>query len=325
MTFRQIQRGRDQWGSIARWTMVWWQISTPLRLNHEPRSTNFNWFGWDGIAMPHSKNEAAKEQQFCLQNQTRVWTIHHSDGQPWLVLHDRSPAAEPTTSLLAALAELSGTWWTRFCGNAASTLIKWSQPLMQMSKKLQLKKEKAEVVKEAASSDSNSLIVVTACTTGSPTLTWQKKSHQKREEMRYSPCWNQRHLVSATVWQLKKSPKLKGSSLQLIKQLETASLFRCKNWSLNQSQPVIRQTEELIQTTDGKADVFTAENAAGSKALAKKNWAWWSLLQTLDEWGFQMLLHSTLVVVSDRPCLLYRTSLVRLKINYCSVLVLIMY
>ena len=29
----------------------------------------------DGIAMPHSKNEAVKELQSCLQNQTRVWTM----------------------------------------------------------------------------------------------------------------------------------------------------------------------------------------------------------------------------------------------------------
>ena len=27
----------------------------------------------DGIAMPHSKNEAVKKQRSCLQNQTRVW------------------------------------------------------------------------------------------------------------------------------------------------------------------------------------------------------------------------------------------------------------
>lgn len=31
----------------------------------------------EGIAMPHSKNEAVKRQQSCLQNQTRVWTMHH--------------------------------------------------------------------------------------------------------------------------------------------------------------------------------------------------------------------------------------------------------
>ena len=74
------------------------------------------------------------------------------------------------------------------------------------------------------------------------------------------------------------------------------------------SKPVaagIRQTEELIQTIlDGKADVFHAENAAQASTSQEKIELRWSLLQTLDEWGFSNASIRYRWWYLDRPCLL---------------------
>ncbi len=272
----------------------------------------------------YSKNEAVKRSNSLLQNQTRVWTMHHLMANQQTCSSWSQPKGSQRHSHLAALSLLNclSTWWNQVLHNHKPvTLIKWSGLWCQMSKKLQLKKRKRSV-KEAASSDKPLIVAVTACTTGIAHTYMAEASFNVRGKQW---CYvrvetTTAHLVSATVWQLKKSPKLKVI-IAADKAVETASFLDGQKLI---PKPVagIRQTEELDPKPSWMAKQMssTRENAAEAKRQPRKL-SLRSLLRTLDEWGFKCF--RPLSVVSWLPLPSWLTQFWKLlKIN-CLVLVLI--
>ena len=230
----------------------------------------------DGIAMPHSKNEAVKEATVLFAKSNKSVDYASLDGQPTDLFFMIAAPEGANDTHLAALAELS------------KYLMKpgFADKLRQASTSDQViaafdaeereaaaeEAKKAEAVKEAASSDKPLIVAVTACTTGiAHTYMAEEALIKKGEEMGVT-VRVETNGASGVGNRLtaEEIAKAEGVIIAADKAVETARF----NGKKLISKPVaagIRQTEELIQTIlDGKADVFHAENAAEASASQEK-------------------------------------------------------
>ena len=230
----------------------------------------------DGIAMPHSKNEAVKEATVLFAKSNKGVDYASLDGQPTDLFFMIAAPEGANDTHLAALAELS------------KYLMKpgFAEKLRQASTPDQViaafdaeeqeaaaeEAKKAEAVKEAASSDKPLIVAVTACTTGiAHTYMAEEALIKKGEEMGVT-VRVETNGASGVGNRLtaEEIAKAEGVIIAADKAVETAR-FDGKKLISKPVAAGIRQTEELIQTIlDGKADVFHAENAAQASASQEK-------------------------------------------------------
>ena len=230
----------------------------------------------DGIAMPHSKNEAVKEATVLFAKSNKGVDYASLDGQPTDLFFMIAAPEGANDTHLAALAELS------------KYLMKpgFAEKLRQASTPDQViaafdaeeqeaaaeEAKKAEAVKEAASSDKPLIVAVTACTTGiAHTYMAEEALIKKGEEMGVT-VRVETNGASGVGNRLtaEEIAKAEGVIIAADKAVETAR-FDGKKLISKPVAAGIRQTEELIQTIlDGKAEVFHAENAAQASASQEK-------------------------------------------------------
>ncbi|MFS9237104.1 fructose-specific PTS transporter subunit EIIC [Streptococcus parasanguinis] len=230
----------------------------------------------DGIAMPHSKNEAVKEATVLFAKSNKGVDYASLDGQPTDLFFMIAAPEGANDTHLAALAELSKYLMKPgFAGKLrqASTpdqVIAAFDAEEQEAAAEEAKK--AEAVKEAASSDKPLIVAVTACTTGiAHTYMAEEALIKKGEEMGVT-VRVETNGASGVGNRLtaEEIAKAEGVIIAADKAVETAR-FDGKKLISKPVAAGIRQTEELIQTIlDGKADVFHAENAAQASASQEK-------------------------------------------------------
>ena len=226
----------------------------------------------EGIAMPHSKNEAVKEATVLFAKSNKGVDYASLDGQPTDLFFMIAAPEGANDTHLAALAELSkylmkpGFADKLRQANTPDQVIAVFDAEEQEAAAYEAKK--AEAVKEAASSDKPLIVAVTACTTGiAHTYMAEEALIKKGEEMGVT-VRVETNGASGVGNRLtaEEIAKAEGVIIAADKAVETARF----NGKKLISKPVaagIRQTEELIQTIlDGKADVFHAENAAEASA-----------------------------------------------------------
>ena len=230
----------------------------------------------EGIAMPHSKNEAVKEATVLFAKSNKGVDYASLDGQPTDLFFMIAAPEGANDTHLAALAELSkylmkpGFADKLRQANTPDQVIAAFDAEEQEAAAEEAKK--AEAVKEAASSDKPLIVAVTACTTGiAHTYMAEEALIKKGEEMGVT-VRVETNGASGVGNRLtaEEIAKAEGVIIAADKAVETARF----NGKKLISKPVaagIRQTEELIQTIlDGKADVFHAENAAEASASQEK-------------------------------------------------------
>ena len=230
----------------------------------------------DGIAMPHSKNEAVKEATVLFAKSNKGVDYASLDGQPTDLFFMIAAPEGANDTHLAALAELSKYLMKP---GFADKLRQASTPdqviaAFDAEEKEAVAEEakKAEAVKEAASSDKPLIVAVTACTTGiAHTYMAEEALIKKGEEMGVT-VRVETNGASGVGNRLtaEEIAKAEGVIIAADKAVETAR-FDGKKLISKPVAAGIRQTEELIQTIlDGKADVFHAENAAEASASQEK-------------------------------------------------------
>ncbi|RSJ95054.1 fructose-specific PTS transporter subunit EIIC [Streptococcus australis] len=230
----------------------------------------------EGIAMPHSKNEAVKEATVLFAKSNKGVDYASLDGQPTDLFFMIAAPEGANDTHLAALAELSkylmkpGFADKLRQANTPDQVIAVFDAEEQEAAADEAKK--AEAVKEAASSDKPLIVAVTACTTGiAHTYMAEEALIKKGEEMGVT-VRVETNGASGVGNRLtaEEIAKAEGVIIAADKAVETARF----NGKKLISKPVaagIRQTEELIQTIlDGKADVFHAENTAEASASQEK-------------------------------------------------------
>lgn len=230
----------------------------------------------EGIAMPHSKNEAVKEAMVLFAKSNKGVDYASLDGQPTDLFFMIAAPEGANDTHLAALAELSkylmkpGFADKLRQANTPDQVIAVFDAEEQEAAADEAKK--AEAVKEAASSDKPLIVAVTACTTGiAHTYMAEEALIKKGEEMGVT-VRVETNGASGVGNRLtaEEIAKAEGVIIAADKAVETARF----NGKKLISKPVaagIRQTEELIQTIlDGKAYVFHAENAAEASASQEK-------------------------------------------------------
>ena len=230
----------------------------------------------EGIAMPHSKNEAVKEATVLFAKSNKGVDYASLDGQPTDLFFMIAAPEGANDTHLAALAELSkylmkpGFADKLRQANTPDQVIAVFDAEEQEAAAEEAKK--AEAGKEAASSDKPLIVAVTACTTGiAHTYMAEEALIKKGEEMGVT-VRVETNGASGVGNRLtaEEIAKAEGVIIAADKAVETARF----NGKKLISKPVaagIRQTEELIQTIlDGKADVFHAENAAEASASQEK-------------------------------------------------------
>ena len=230
----------------------------------------------DGIAMPHSKNEAVKEATVLFAKSNKGVDYASLDGQPTDLFFMIAAPEGANDTHLAALAELSKYLMKP---GFADKLRQASTPDQVMAafdaeeqEAAAEEAKKAEAVKEAASSDKPLIVAVTACTTGiAHTYMAEEALIKKGEEMGVT-VRVETNGASGVGNRLtaEEIAKAEGVIIAADKAVETAR-FDGKKLISKPVAAGIRQTEELIQTIlDGKADVFHAENAAQASASQEK-------------------------------------------------------
>ena len=230
----------------------------------------------DGIAMPHSKNEAVKEATVLFAKSNKGVDYASLDGQPTDLFFMIAAPEGANDTHLAALAELSKYLMKP---GFADKLRQASTPdqviaAFDAEEKEAVAEEakKAEAVKEAASSDKPLIVAVTACTPGiAHTYMAEEALIKKGEEMGVT-VRVETNGASGVGNRLtaEEIAKAEGVIIAADKAVETAR-FDGKKLISKPVAAGIRQTEELIQTIlDGKADVFHAENAAQASASQEK-------------------------------------------------------
>lgn len=230
----------------------------------------------DGIAMPHSKNEAVKEATVLFAKSNKGVDYASLDGQPTDLFFMIAAPEGANDTHLAALAELSkylmkpGFADKLRQGSTPDQVIAAFDAEEQEAAAEEAKK--AEAVKEAASSDKPLIVAVTACTTGiAHTYMAEEALIKKGEEMGVT-VRVETNGASGVGNRLtaEEIAKAEGVIIAADKAVETAR-FDGKKLISKPVAAGIRQTEELIQTIlDGKADVFHAENAAQASASQEK-------------------------------------------------------
>ena len=230
----------------------------------------------DGIAMPHSKNEAVKEATVLFAKSNKGVDYASLDGQPTDLFFMIAAPEGANDTHLAALAELSKYLMKPGFADKLRQASTPDQVIAAFDAEEQEaaaeEAKKAEAVKEAASSDKPLIVAVTACTTGiAHTYMAEEALIKKGEEMGVT-VRVETNGASGVGNRLtaEEIAKAEGVIIAADKAVETARF----NGKKLISKPVaagIRQTEELIQTIlDGKADVFQAENAAEASASQEK-------------------------------------------------------
>ena len=230
----------------------------------------------EGIAMPHSKNEAVKEATVLFAKSNKGVDYASLDGQATDLFFMIAAPEGANDTHLAALAELSKYLMKPGFADKLRQVSTPDQVIAVFDAEEQEaaaeEAKKAEAVKEAASSDKPLIVAVTACTTGiAHTYMAEEALIKKGEEMGVT-VRVETNGASGVGNRLtaEEIAKAEGVIIAADKAVETARF----NGKKLISKPVaagIRQTEELIQTIlDGKADVFHAENAAEASASQEK-------------------------------------------------------
>ena len=230
----------------------------------------------DGIAMPHSKNEAVKEATVLFAKSNKGVDYASLDGQPTDLFFMIAAPEGANDTHLAALAELSKYLMKPGFADKLRQASTPDQVIAAFDAEEQEAEaeeaKKAEAVKEAASSDKPLIVAVTACTTGiAHTYMAEEALIKKGEEMGVT-VRVETNGASGVGNRLtaEEIAKAEGVIIAADKAVETAR-FDGKKLISKPVAAGIRQTEELIQTIlDGKADVFHAENAAEASASQEK-------------------------------------------------------
>ena len=230
----------------------------------------------EGIAMPHSKNEAVKEATVLFAKSNKGVDYASLDGQPTDLFFMIAAPEGANDTHLAALAELSKYLMKpgfadklRQASNPDEVIATFDA---EEQEAVAEEAKKAEAAKEAVSSDKPLIVAVTACTTGiAHTYMAEEALIKKGEEMGVT-VRVETNGASGVGNRLtaEEIAKAKGVIIAADKAVETAR-FDGKKLISKPVAAGIRQTEELIQTIlDGKADVFHAENAAQANASQEK-------------------------------------------------------
>ena len=230
----------------------------------------------DGIAMPHSKNEAVKEATVLFAKSNKGVDYASLDGQPTDLFFMIAAPEGANDTHLAALAELSKYLMKPGFADKLRQASTPDQVIAAFDAEEQEaaaeEAKKAEAVKEAASSDKPLIVAVTACTTGiAHTYMAEEALIKKGEEMGVT-VRVETNGASGVGNRLtaEEIAKAEGVIIAADKAVETAR-FDGKKLISKPVAAGIRQTEELIQTIlDGKADVFHADNAAQASASQEK-------------------------------------------------------
>ena len=230
----------------------------------------------DGIAMPHSKNEAVKEATVLFAKSNKGVDYASLDGQPTDLFFMIAAPEGANDTHLAALAELSKYLMKPGFADKLRQASTPDQVIAAFDAEEQVaaaeEAKKAEAVKETASSDKPLIVAVTACTTGiAHTYMAEEALIKKGEEMGVT-VRVETNGASGVGNRLtaEEIAKAEGVIMAADKAVETAR-FDGKKLISKPVAAGIRQTEELIQTIlDGKADVFHAENAAQASASQEK-------------------------------------------------------
>ena len=230
----------------------------------------------DGIAMPHSKNEAVKEATVLFAKSNKGVDYASLDGQPADLFFMIAAPEGANDTHLAALAELSKYLMKPGFADKLRQASTPDQVIAAFDAEEQEaaaeEAKKAEAVKEAASSDKPLIVAVTACTTGiAHTYMAEEALIKKGEEMGVT-VRVETNGASGVGNRLtaEEIAKAEGVIIAADKAVETAR-FDGKKLISKPVAAGIRQTEDLIQTIlDGKADVFHAENAAQASASQEK-------------------------------------------------------
>ena len=230
----------------------------------------------DGIAMPHSKNEAVKKATVLFAKSNKGVDYASLDGQPTDLFFMIAAPEGANDTHLAALAELSKYLMKPGFADKLRQASTPEQVIAAFDAEEQVaaaeEAKKAEAVKEAASSDKPLIVAVTACTTGiAHTYMAEEALIKKGEEMGVT-VRVETNGASGVGNRLtaEEIAKAEGVIIAADKAVETAR-FDGKKMISKPVAAGIRQTEELIQTIlDGKADVFHAENAAEASASQEK-------------------------------------------------------
>ncbi len=230
----------------------------------------------DGIAMPHSKNEAVKEATVLFAKSNKGVDYASLDGQPKDLFFMIAAPEGANDTHLAALAELSKYLMKPGFADKLRQASTPDQVIAAFDAEEQEaaaeEAKKAEAVKEAASSDKPLIVAVTACTTGiAHTYMAEEALIKKGEEMGVT-VRVETNGASGVGNRLtaEEIAKAEGVIIAADKAVETAR-FDGKKLISKPVAAGIRQTEELIQTIlDGKADVFHAENAAQASTSQEK-------------------------------------------------------
>ena len=230
----------------------------------------------DGIAMPHSKNEAVKEATVLFAKSNKGVDYASLDGQPTDLFFMIAAPEGANDTHLAALAELSKYLMKPGFADKLRQASTPDQVIAAFDAEEQEaaaeEAKKAEAVKEAASSDKPLIVAVTACTSGiAHTYMAEEALIKKGEEMGVT-VRVETNGASGVGNRLtaEEIAKAEGVIIAADKAVETAR-FDGKKLISKPVAAGIRQTEELIQTIlDGKAEVFHAENAAQASASQEK-------------------------------------------------------
>ena len=230
----------------------------------------------DGIAMPHSKNEAVKEATVLFAKSNKGVDYASLDGQPTDLFFMIAAPEGANDTHLAALAELSKYLMKPGFADKLRQASTPDQVIAAFDAEEQEaaaeEAKKAEAVKEATSSDKPLIVAVTACTTGiAHTYMAEEALIKKGEEMGVT-VRVETNGASGVGNRLtaEEIAKAEGVIIAADKAVETAR-FDGKKLISKPVAAGIRQTEELIQTIlDGKADVFHAENAAQASTSQEK-------------------------------------------------------
>lgn len=230
----------------------------------------------DGIAMPHSKNEAVKRATVLFAKSNKGVDYASLDGQPTDLFFMIAAPEGANDTHLAALAELSKYLMKPGFADKLRQASTPEQVIAAFDAEEQVaaaeEAKKAEAVKEAATSDKPLIVAVTACTTGiAHTYMAEEALIKKGEEMGVT-VRVETNGASGVGNRLttEEIAKAEGVIIAADKAVETAR-FDGKKLISKPVAAGIRQTEDLIQTIlDGKADVFHAENAAEASASQEK-------------------------------------------------------
>ena len=230
----------------------------------------------DGIAMPHSKNEAVKEATVLFAKSNKGVDYASLDGQPTDLFFMIAAPEGANDTHLAALAELSKYLMKPGFANKLRQASTPDQVITAFDAEEQEaaaeEAKKAEAVKEAASSDKPLIVAVTACTTGIAHTYMAEEALIKKGEEIGVTVRVETNGASGVGNRLtaEEIAKAEGVIIAADKAVETAR-FDGKKLISKPVAAGIRQTEELIQTIlDGKADVFHAENAAQASTSQEK-------------------------------------------------------